>query len=204
MAQRSKSFGAPSRKRFRAPQEGLRSNEPPKRRRWRVQRGGDGAAVEIVRRSKPKTISGTARGVAKQRAAEAPPVAGAARRGWRSGRNCAPLQGAGNFGHRKRATKANPFTDNFISHRGVAQLVARLLWEQDAGCSSHLTPTIKETSFVYHGKRRSFCVFSNKTRKTKQIRASERSIDFSGALFFVFRARKRSKMLVYFLRFLAL
>ena len=27
--------------------------------------------------------------------------------------------------------------------RGVAQLVARLLWEQDAGCSSHLTPTIK-------------------------------------------------------------
>ncbi len=25
--------------------------------------------------------------------------------------------------------------------RGVAQLVARLLWEQDAGCSSHLTPT---------------------------------------------------------------
>ena len=26
-------------------------------------------------------------------------------------------------------------------YRGVAQLVARLLWEQDAGCSSHLTPT---------------------------------------------------------------
>ena len=28
-----------------------------------------------------------------------------------------------------------------ILNRGVAQLVARLLWEQDAGCSSHLTPT---------------------------------------------------------------
>ena len=28
-------------------------------------------------------------------------------------------------------------------YRGVAQLVARLLWEQDAGCSSHLAPTIK-------------------------------------------------------------
>ena len=29
-------------------------------------------------------------------------------------------------------------------YRGVAQLVARLLWEQDAGCSSHLTPTKKK------------------------------------------------------------
>ena len=28
-------------------------------------------------------------------------------------------------------------------NRGVAQLVARLLWEQDAGCSNHLAPTIK-------------------------------------------------------------
>ncbi len=28
-----------------------------------------------------------------------------------------------------------------VNNRGVAQLVARLLWEQDAGCSSHLTPT---------------------------------------------------------------
>ena len=27
------------------------------------------------------------------------------------------------------------------SHRGVAQLVARMLWEHDVGCSSHLTPT---------------------------------------------------------------
>ena len=29
----------------------------------------------------------------------------------------------------------------WIPYRGVAQLVARLLWEQDAGCSNHLTPT---------------------------------------------------------------
>ena len=36
------------------------------------------------------------------------------------------------------------YKHNTIKHniyRGVAQLVARLLWEQDAGCSSHLTPT---------------------------------------------------------------
>ncbi len=70
--------------------------------------------------------------------------------------------------------------------------------------SNPTVSAIKGTSFVYHSKRRSFCVFSNKTRKIKQNRASERSIDFSGALFFVFRARKRSKTLVYFLRFLAL
>ena len=31
----------------------------------------------------------------------------------------------------------------WIPYRGVAQLVARLLWEQDAGCSSHLTPTMR-------------------------------------------------------------
>ncbi|MBQ7597253.1 MAG: hypothetical protein IJU56_01575, partial [Clostridia bacterium] len=37
---------------------------PPKRRRWRMQRGGDGAAVEIARRSKAQAISGTARGQA--------------------------------------------------------------------------------------------------------------------------------------------
>ena len=29
------------------------------------------------------------------------------------------------------------------THRGVAQLVARLLWEQDVGSSSLFTPTIK-------------------------------------------------------------
>ena len=39
---------------------------PPKRRRWRIQRGGDGAAVKIACRSKAKAILGTARGLAKQ------------------------------------------------------------------------------------------------------------------------------------------
>jgi len=39
---------------------------PPKRRRRRIQRGGDGAAVKIACRSKAKAILGTARGLAKQ------------------------------------------------------------------------------------------------------------------------------------------
>ena len=30
---------------------------------------------------------------------------------------------------------------NSIQNRGVAQLGARDIWEQDAECSSHLTPT---------------------------------------------------------------
>jgi hypothetical protein len=34
--------------------------------------------------------------------------------------------------------------------------------------SSPSPATIKETSFVYHGKRRSFCVFSNKMAKIRQ------------------------------------
>ena len=39
---------------------------PPKRRRRRIQRGGDGAAVKIACRSKAKAILGTARGLTKQ------------------------------------------------------------------------------------------------------------------------------------------
>ncbi len=61
---------------------------------------------------------------------------------------------------------------------------------------------IKETSFVYHGKRRFFLHFGQKSGKIN--RASARSIGFSGALFFVFRARKWAKTLVYFLRFFTL
>ena len=63
---------------------------------------------------------------------------------------------------------------------------------------------MKEPSFVYHGKRRFFLLFGQKSAKKRKNRASERSIGFSGARFFVFRTRKRSKMLVYFLRFLVL
>lgn len=70
--------------------------------------------------------------------------------------------------------------------------------------SNPVTRTIKETSFVYHGKRRFFLHFGQKSSKIKQNRASARSIDFSGAQFFAFSPQKCPKMLVYFLRFLAL
>ena len=42
---------------------------------------------------------------------------------------------------RRTQADRNSLSFNIVSYRGVAQLVARLLWEQDAGCSSHLTPT---------------------------------------------------------------
>ena len=79
MAQRSKLRAAPRRRQFRAPQEShpqLPQNTnsfhfyagvvelaalPPKRVRRTKQRGGNGAAVEIARRSKAPAISGTAR-----------------------------------------------------------------------------------------------------------------------------------------------
>ncbi len=45
------------------------------------------------------------------------------------------------FGNRKRANKATSAKTEY--YRGVAQLVARLLWEQDAAGSNPVTPTIK-------------------------------------------------------------
>ena len=62
---------------------------------------------------------------------------------------------------------------------------------------------IKETSFVYHGKRRFFLHFGQKSGKIKQNRASERSIGCSEAHSFVFNGKNSPKTLVYFLRFFA-
>ena len=56
--------------------------------------------------------------------------------------------------------------DGRIRYRGVAQLVARLVRDQEAGCSSHLTPTTAEKSCdpsVFKG-RRAFCM--RKTDRT--------------------------------------
>ena len=69
--------------------------------------------------------------------------------------------------------------------------------------SNPLLSAIKETSFVYHGKRRFFLHFGQKQGKIKQNRASERSIGCSEALFFVSSGFPSPKTLVYFLRFLA-
>ena len=66
---------------------------------------------------------------------------------------------------------------------GVAQLVARLLWEQDAAGSNPVTRTIKETSFVYQDKRGFFLLSGQNTGQIIEKRASERSIGYSEARF---------------------
>ena len=74
---------------------------------------------------------------------EAPPVADEASRSWRSGRKIkrkAQILRAPQEGVQCRQSFSED-SELTIKNRGVAQLVARLLWEQDAGCSSHLTPT---------------------------------------------------------------
>ena len=37
-----------------------------------------------------------------------------------------------------------------VSVRGVAQLVAHVVWDHGVGSSSLFTPTIKQNEFVYH------------------------------------------------------
>ncbi len=57
-------------------------------------------------------------------------------------------------------------------YRGVAQLVARLLWEQDAGCSSHLTPTRKRTLIMIESEFFLFLLFISayKCASTKEAK----------------------------------
>ena len=71
------------------------------------------------------------------------PVDDTASKTKRSGQNFCALQALINFGNRKRATKAKNNRCLKIEYRGVAQLVARLLWEQDAAGSSPVTSTIE-------------------------------------------------------------
>ena len=83
------------------------------------------------------------------------------------------------------------------------RLVARLTGGQEAASSSLVTRTMKKASFVYQDKRGFFLLSGQKTSKYMQFRASERSIGFSGARFFVFSGENGLKMLVSFLRFFA-
>ncbi len=94
--------------------------QPPARffgQQHRSAAGGGCSEVLLAQRSKSFAAPRRKRFRAPQEGnTEAPPVADAARCCWRSGRNCAPLQGAGNFGHRKRET---PKRRRWWMQRGV-------------------------------------------------------------------------------------
>ena len=50
----------------------------------------------------------------------------------------------------KRGDAAGSTVGDILLQRGVAQLVARLLWEQDAAGSNPVTPTISSVHKVFH------------------------------------------------------
>ena len=117
----------------------------PKRRRWRMQRGVVGAAVEMARRSKAQSHFGHRKRERRSAAGGGCSEALLAQRSkWRAAPRRKAISGTarGRAKQAVRRSRSLHFFYNFI-FRGVAQLVARLLWEQDAGCSSHLTPTRK-------------------------------------------------------------
>ena len=81
-----------------------------------------------------------------------------------------------------------------FSLRGVAQLVARLVRDQEARGSNPRTPTIKETSFVYQDKRGFFLLSGQNKGRIIEKRGLERSIGYSEARFLLSAAetvRKR-------------
>ena len=57
----------------------------------------------------------------------------------------------------------------FPQYPGVAQLVARVVWDHDAAGSNPVTRTMKETSFVYQDKRGFFLHFGQILSKYGQI-----------------------------------
>ena len=69
-------------------------------------------------------------------------------------------------------------------------MVARNVRIVEVRGSNPLCSTMKETSFVYQGKRGFFLLSVQKAGIIQQNRASERSIGFSGARFFRFKAKK--------------
>ena len=76
-------------------------------------------------------------------------------------------------------------------------LVSRLVRDQEAAGSSPATPTIKETSFVYQGKRGFLLLSGQNTGAILKNRAAERSSGCYGARFYVFSGRNSPKTLVY-------
>ena len=74
----------------------------------------------------------------------------------------------------------------------VADLCKGSTADSDSVClgSNPRSAAIKETSFVYHGKRRFFLHFGQKQGKIKQNRASKRSFGCFEARFFVFDVQK--------------
>ena len=83
---------------------------------------------------------------------------------------------SGNFSYNKthRATLLLLHEGGFIMFRGVAQLVARLLWEQDVVGSSPATPTTSERTLF----RSDFCLHKNRshTPSFRLFRKKARSV----------------------------
>ena len=100
---------------------------PPKRRRWRIQRGGDGAAVKIACRSKAKAILGTARGLAKQvQVLEAPAkkkdTAFAVSFFFVCSKTCASRH-AERAGHRRRSAAGGGYSEAVMAQRSKTLFV---------------------------------------------------------------------------------
>ena len=65
--------------------------------------------------------------------------------------------------YEKSSTFALAFDKSVIKHRGVAQLVAHLVWDQVVARSSRVTPTKKQEKVCRFKKKLYLCSAKNKT-----------------------------------------